>query len=533
LGRGRLTYDAMTGNPIGTVADADDLPPALGERHTLAPEEELRIEVPFQKQTACIITLQKGSAELYGVELALHKSYTFPEGGLKIAVFTWHGCVLDVDVHGGTSVECYMSDETSSNVAVVNTHAQLEALRDQAAAGFAPQHSTNNDTSSVPATLGPRVLVVGPPESGKSTVTKTLLAYAVKLGRLPLWVDLDPVDNGISIPGTLAACPVTRDTVTIESWATTGIPSHATSPLILWHGSASSSDGSGSTSTASTSSRPLPDLFRAQATALGQKINARLAGDDLAYSSGIIVNTNGWIQEEGFQLLMHTVEALQISVVLVLGHDKLYSMFKSQSKLQQETPQTTQQPRQDWKVIKLPRSGGVATRDAGFLRSCKSRALKRYFYGELIESSNQKTSISSTNAASAVNATPTSRVPQLTPFLIQLPWGDLTLYKFSSMTLSASLLPVAAAQTTEAVQITRISQLADVSAQTILAVCHPQAVVTYEKSQDAADLYTSGVAGFVNVERIVAETETLHLLTPCAGTLPSMTLIWGNISWME
>jgi polyribonucleotide 5'-hydroxyl-kinase len=266
---------------------------------------------------------------------------------------------------------------------------------------------------------------------------------------------------------------------------------------------------------------------------LGQKINARLAGDDLAYSSGIIVNTNGWIQEEGFQLLMHTVEALQISVVLVLGHDKLYSMFKSQSKLQQETPQTTQQPRQDWKVIKLPRSGGVATRDAGFLRSCKSRALKRYFYGELIESSNQKTSISSTNAASAVNATPTSRVPQLTPFLIQLPWGDLTLYKLSSMTLSASLLPVAAAQTTEAVQITRISQLADVSAQTILAVCHPQAVVTYEKSQDAADLYTSGVAGFVNVERIVAETETLHLLTPCAGTLPSMTLIWGNISWME
>lgn len=39
--------------------------------------------------------------------------------------------------------------------------------------------------------LGPRVLVVGPADSGKSSLCAILTAYAVRVGRAPVFVDLD------------------------------------------------------------------------------------------------------------------------------------------------------------------------------------------------------------------------------------------------------------------------------------------------------------------------------------------------------
>ena len=110
--------------------NSESLPDPAGERHSLSAEEELRLEVPFGASSITTITLQNGSAEIWGVELALQKPMIL-DGGLQIAVFTWHGCVIDVD--SPTLSSSYVSDETNSNVATVNTHAQLEALRDEAA----------------------------------------------------------------------------------------------------------------------------------------------------------------------------------------------------------------------------------------------------------------------------------------------------------------------------------------------------------------------------------------------------------------
>jgi polyribonucleotide 5'-hydroxyl-kinase len=476
-----------------------DLPPPQGERHVLAPEEELRLEVPFavRGSTSTVqLLLQQGSCELQGCELVSGKPVIISDdGGLKIALFTWHGCVLDVQTENVPVTISYTSDETTSNVAAVNTHAQLEALRDEAAAA---------------KTQGPRVLIVGPAESGKSSLCKVLTAYAVKLGRTPVVLDLDPADSAVSVAGTLAAVPITsREAVTAQSYATAGLPAGTASPLVMWHGSLTLQ----------------PDLFREQVTALGNKVNARLQADEWARSSGMIVNTNGWIQDEGYQIILHAVQALGITVVLVVGHDRLYSMMKKDAGTAV-------------KVIKVPRSGGVVSRDANYLRACRSRSLKRYFYGDMLDAAPQASASScgggnnSNNNKAAAEPGTAKRVPQLTPSLLQLPFKELTIYKFSSISLSASLLPVAAAQATEHVQFAPV-EITDKLQHAVLAVCHPDAVAAYEQSGRAADLYCSGVAGFLTVERVLMDTEMVHLLSPCAGSLPSNTLIVGDITWME
>jgi len=174
-------------------------PPKNGERHTLSPQTELRLEVP--SHTSVSLTLLSGSAEIFGAEMAIFTSGTGPgtdlskskqtyliPGHAKFAVFTWHGCVLDVDVEFGKDLDIgYTSEETVANIAYVNTHAQLEAMRDEAlmnatnpstngsrSNGISGSGSGSNKSSSID---GPRVLVVGPADCGKTSLVKLLTSY--------------------------------------------------------------------------------------------------------------------------------------------------------------------------------------------------------------------------------------------------------------------------------------------------------------------------------------------------------------------
>ena len=151
--------------------------PKNGERHTLLSETELRLEIP--QHTTVVITLLSGSAEIFGAELTLLTNSTSTKltkqshvitGHAKFAIFTWHGCTIDVDVEFGKNLDIsYTSEETLCNVAYVNTHAQLEAMRDEALASYM---DPSKDISPPP-----RVLVVGPRDSGKTSLVKVLTSY--------------------------------------------------------------------------------------------------------------------------------------------------------------------------------------------------------------------------------------------------------------------------------------------------------------------------------------------------------------------
>ena len=48
----------------------------------------------------------------------------------------------------------------------------------------------------------------------------------------------------------------------------------------------------------------------------------------------------------------------------------------------------------------------------------------------------------------------------------------------------------------------------------LVAICHPSSVALYEQTGKGRDLVTAGVAGFCAVDKVVTETDQLHLLSP-------------------
>jgi polyribonucleotide 5'-hydroxyl-kinase len=255
---------------------------------------------------------------------------------------------------------------------------------------------------------------------------------------------------------------------------------------------------------------------------LGRDIDERFSGDVDGKASGILVNTSGWIEELGYQLLLHAAEVLRINVILIMGHDRLYSMitthFRKKAAQEDEMADDEAGPVASFvppKIIKLPRSGGVVSRDSTFRRLARMQCIKRYFNGDLIRS------------------TEGTVVQQYTPYLSEAPFQNIKLYKLSSVSLASSMLPVSGKQTTDPVQLTPITDLNPTLQHAVLAVCHPSAVEAFQKSGEPSDLYLSGMAGFVVVEKVHMEKSSLSLLSPCSGALPSFTFLIGDIVWIE
>lgn len=120
---------------------------------------------------ANVYQLLSGTAEIFGTEIVPEQTYTFV--GAKAAIFTYHGATLSVR---GSPKVAYVGGETPM-MSYANLHFSLERLR-----------QNSEDTQS----MGPRVLLLGAVDAGKSTLAKILTAYAVRQGRSPILVGLDP-----------------------------------------------------------------------------------------------------------------------------------------------------------------------------------------------------------------------------------------------------------------------------------------------------------------------------------------------------
>lgn len=112
------------------------------------------------------------TAEIFGAELP-------PDVDMKIAplsriaIYTWHGCILQIR---GLVQQEYESVNKS-----MKEYMEVIQVLDN-----------RRNFSKLHGTLGPRVLVTGSSNSGKSTLCQILCNYAARRGYTPLFIDLDP-----------------------------------------------------------------------------------------------------------------------------------------------------------------------------------------------------------------------------------------------------------------------------------------------------------------------------------------------------
>lgn len=329
---------------------------------TLDAESELRFEVDFEQWVT--VTLKHGTCEVLGIELAPKREYTF--AGCKLAVFTWHGCEIETR---GSAKHMYSTSRGETTMgSTLNAHAFLESRREKAARRAAldvvggvygkGQLASPWVMSAMVAPFatergarGPRVMVVGAADSGKSTLCSTLVAYAARMSREPIFVDLDPSLNDCGVPpGAIGALGVETAQLSVED----GFGGLAYAPLAYWFGYESPSDNG--------------ELYRHVIDRLAVAVGERLASDPAAQTAGLVVNTHGWVDARGLGVLKHTVAAFAVDVILVLAHDRLYQDLKA------AVPP-------DVVVANLPRSGGLVDRDSQHRRRARHKRVHEYFYG--------------------------------------------------------------------------------------------------------------------------------------------------------
>lgn len=163
-------------------------------------------------------------------------------------------------------------------------HFALERVRDQA---------------SLEEVDGPRVLILGPENAGKTSLAKLLTAYATKAGRQPLTVNLDTKEGMLSIPGSLTAASFSSIIDVEHGWGNspTNGPSQVPVklPLVYFYGKATPEEST--------------QVFNPIVTRLGLSVMSRLQDDDEAKKAGCIIDTPGIISQGhgGYQAIQHIV----------------------------------------------------------------------------------------------------------------------------------------------------------------------------------------------------------------------------------
>ncbi|KAH8384634.1 hypothetical protein KR093_003772 [Drosophila rubida] len=415
-----------------------------GREYTLEADSELRFEIE-QKDAKVLVTLLSGFAELFGTELVKKKKYEFGVGA-KVAIFTYQGCVLLVS---GKMDVCYTSKETPM-VQYVNCHAALEQFRNEA---------EERDGR------GPVVLVVGPMDVGKSTLCRILLNYAVRVGRRPLYADLDVGQGAISISGNIATILIERPASIEEGFA-------KTAPLVYHFGHKSPGENS--------------VLYNAVVSKMADVTLQSMDANKRTKSSGIIVNTCGWVKGSGYKHLLHSARAYRARAIFVLDQERLYN------DLLRDVPPNVH-------VVLLPKSGGVVERSKGLRHESREQRIKEYFYGNV-------------------------RTP-FYPFSFEVKFQDLRLFKIGAPPLPDSCMPIGMKAEDNKTKVVAVTPTQ--------ALLHHILTLSFAESNDD-DVIGTNIAGFCCVTDVDMERQSVMLLSPQPRPLPpNSILLWSELQFMD
>lgn len=435
---------ASTGDAGNTVDGGYD-----PRKFTLAAEHELRFEIPLEHVGDITLTLEHGSAEVFGIELALNRPYILPPG-INAAAFTWLGATLSLAAP--PAVMAYTAGDTPMPLYIA-AHSVLQSRRALAKSAGIP---------------GPRAIVVGPRDCGKTALVQLLATYGIKVNSSVIVADLDPSGCGAAgvVPGAVALSIVKH--LDLESG---GLVHDKVTSVMVGHAS------------------PRHNMLVSSKIfeTMGNILDSFLSVREMNPSGGCIIDTSGDIDgPDGPACVIAAVKALKADVVFVLGAERLYASVKAE--FEGSAIET----------VLLAKSGGVVSRDDSSRMAMRSRQIKHYFYG-------------------ADN--------RLSPFSTVLDFSEITVLKVGGVAavVPDSVLPIGAQSTLDPLKPSPVAALSD-TLHKILGV---------SQANTPEQVLTSPVFGYVHVVKIDLERNTLTVLAPSPGRIPSNFLLAGDAKWIE
>lgn len=143
--------------------------------------------------------------------------------------------------------------------------------------------------------------MLGPANCGKTTLARSLAAYATRMGDQPLVVNLDPEEGMLTLPGTLSAAVFASmmDVEARQGWGAApasgpgSIPPKV--PIVHFFGRREPGEDT--------------RLYRDLITATADSVSERLSGDESVRRSGLIIDSAAveYPSDDGLALLTHII----------------------------------------------------------------------------------------------------------------------------------------------------------------------------------------------------------------------------------
>ena len=340
-------------------------------------------------------------------------------------------------------------------------------------------------------------------------MSQILLNYAVRLGRKPIFVDLDVGQGCVSVPGTIGAMLVERPASVEEGFS-------QNSPLVYHYGHTTPGHnnvlykelvsrwrrGPGPGTSANPS--VLQAGGRGAGAAEGEQEGGRVRRGDqhLRLGPGRGVRSHQthcagrdararlhYFRIRPFADILLNVrifQAFEIDVIIVLDQERVYNV------LVKDMPNFV-------KVVLQPKSGGVVSRNKEQRAEGRDSRIKQYFYGPR---------------------------NNLFPHSFEVNFSDIKdkLYKIGAPELPDSCLPLGMKITNNKTKLVAVNPNPRELLNRILSVSFTSAV---------EDVIMTNVAGFVVVTDVKMEEQKMMVLSPQPRPLPDTLLLLSDVQYVD
>jgi polyribonucleotide 5'-hydroxyl-kinase len=286
------------------------------------------------------LKLESGTAEIFGTELSPNVDYVFKES-MKIAVASYHGCQISYSTTMPLDSD-YVSEETNLKQ-VLNLHLALDNRLQK-----------TGKTS--------RVLIVGPRDTGKTTLARMLASYNLRTSdRSPILVNLNPQLPHFAIASQLTAAKVYDaldvETFTMGETSTTGPGTglyRSQIPIVKNFGLENFNDNL--------------ELYRCLISELSAEVESKIEASP-SDTGNVIIDTPA-LNVSHWKLIQHVIASFKIDILVVVGNERLLVDLRKKLALPE-----------GFNMIKMPRSSGCVEKEPKYQRELQQRAIKQYFNG--------------------------------------------------------------------------------------------------------------------------------------------------------